>query len=148
MKKVMYFIGCALFVAAMTVACGGNDSTNDSNDSNAVIDSNATTETVDNQAEPTNTDVTVDNSAREAAIAEAAEKICNCASGDQTKIQECLKSIITSGYAAYQNDEAFTKAVYDKALKCAAEKAVNKAVEKGTEKAAEELSKQLSNIKL
>ena len=148
MKKVMYFIGCALFVAAMTVACGGNDSTNDSNDSNAVIDSNATTETVDNQAEPTNTDVTVDNGAREAAIAEAAEKICNCASGDKTKIQECLKSIISTGYAAYKDDKAFTDAVYEKALACAVENAANKAIEKGTEKLADEASKQLSNIKL
>ena len=147
MKKVMYFIGCALFVAAMTVACGGNDNNDTINNDSTNNDSNVNTETVENQT-PANTDVTVDNGAREAAIAEAAEKICNCASGDQTKIQECLKSIITSGYAAYQNDEAFTKAVYDKALKCAAEKAVNKAVEKGTEKAAEELSKQISNIKL
>ena len=79
---------------------------------------------------------------------QAAEKICNCASGDKTKIQECLKSIISTGYAAYQDDKAFTDAVYDKALKCAVEKAASKAIEKGTEKLADEAAKQLSNIKL
>ena len=96
--------------------------------------------------------------ATEQAIAEAAEEICNCASGDKTKIQECLKSIINTGYAAYKDDKAFTDAVYEKALKCAAEKAlmlkcagktaVKKAVDKATEKVADEAAKQLMNIKL
>ena len=40
MKKVMYFLGCTLFVAAMSVSCGGNNNENDSiNDSNAIVDS-------------------------------------------------------------------------------------------------------------
>ena len=143
MKKVMSFIGCALFVAAMTVACGGNTENTDSTDSlnNAEVVETETPAPADQEA-------TVDNSAREAAIAEAAEKICNCASGDKAKIQECLKSVISTGYAAYQNDKDFTDAVYEKALKCAVEKAANKAIEKGTEKLADEAAKQLSNIKL
>ena len=143
MKKVMSFIGCALFVAAMTVACGGNTEHTDSTDSlnNAEVVETETPAPADQEA-------TVDNSAREAAIAEAAEKICNCASGDKSKIQECLKSVISTGYAAYQNDKDFTDAVYEKALKCAVEKAANKAIEKGTEKLADEAAKQLSNIKL
>lgn len=143
MKKVMSFIGCALFVAAMTVACGGNTENTDSTDSlnNAEVVETETPAPADQEA-------TVDNSAREAAIAEAAEKICNCASGDKSKIQECLKSVISTGYAAYQNDKDFTNAVYEKALKCAVEKAANKAIEKGTEKLADEAAKQLSNIKL
>ncbi len=143
MKKVMSFIGCALFVAAMTVACGGNTENTDSTDSlnNAEVVETETPAPADQEA-------TVDNSAREAAIAEAAEKICNCASGDKSKIQECLKSVISTGYAAYQNDKDFTDAVYEKALKCAVEKAANKAIEKGTEKLADEAAKQLNNIKL
>lgn len=143
MKKVMSFIGCALFVAAMTVACGGNTENTDSTDSlnNAEVVETETPAPADQEA-------IVDNSAREAAIAEAAEKICNCASGDKSKIQECLKSVISTGYAAYQNDKDFTDAVYEKALKCAVEKAANKAIEKGTEKLADEAAKQLSNIKL
>ncbi|MBP5545915.1 MAG: hypothetical protein J6X59_01345 [Bacteroidales bacterium] len=40
MKKAMYFLGCALFVAAMSVSCGGNNNENDSiNDSNTTVDS-------------------------------------------------------------------------------------------------------------
>ena len=144
MKKIISFLGCALFVAAMTVSCGNS---NENADSTAVDSTN--TEAVEEQA-TTATDqaATADNSAREAAIAEAAEKICNCASGDKTKIQECLKSIISTGYAAYKDDKAFTDAVYEKALGCAVEKAANKAIEKGTEKLADEAAKQLSNIKL
>lgn len=143
MKKIISFVGCALFVAAMTVSCGNNNENNDS------IADSANTEVAEEQAAaPAEQTATVDNSAREQAIAEAAEKICNCASGDKTKIQECLKSIISTGYAAYQDDKAFTDAVYNKALKCAVEKAASKAIEKGTEKLADEAAKQLSNIKL
>ena len=144
MKKVTSFLACALFGAAMTVSCGNS---NENADSTAVDSAN--TENVEEQAAaPAEQTATVDNSAREAAIAEAAEKICNCASGDKSKIQECLKSIISTGYAAYQNDKAFTDAVYEKALKCAVEKAATKAVEKGTEKLADEAAKQIQNIKL
>ena len=142
MKKVISFLGCALFVAAMTVSCGNN---NENTDSTAVEN----TETVEEQAAaPAEQTATVDNSARQAAIAEAAEKICNCASGDKSKIQECLKSVISTGYSAYQDDKEFADAVYEQALKCAVEKAATKAVEKGTEKLADEAAKQLSNIKL
>jgi len=139
MKKVMSFIGCALFVAAMTVSCGNNTENTDS-----IIDSTAVENAaVEEEAAPVEQAATVDNSARLAAIDEAAEKICNCASGDKTKIQECLKSVISTGYAAYQDDEDFANAVYEKSLKCAAEKAATKAVDKVTEKAAEELSKKI-----
>jgi hypothetical protein len=144
MKKVISFLGCALFVAAMTVSCGNN---NENTDSTAV--ENANTETVEEQAAaPAEQTATVDNSARQQAIAEAAEKICNCASGDKTKIQNCLKEVINTGYAAYKDDKDFADAVYEQALKCAVEKAATKAVEKGTEKLADEAAKQLSNIKL
>ena len=122
MKKVISFLGCALFVAAMTVSCGNSNENTDS--------------------------AAVDSSARQQAIAEAAEKICNCASGDKTKIQNCLKEVINTGYAAYKDDQDFADAVYEQALQCAVEKAANKAIEKGTEKLADEAAKQLSNIKL
>ena len=138
MKKVLSFVGCALFVAAMTVSCGNNNT-----EATDTIDSTAV-EVVDEPAAAVEeVSAPVDNNARDLAIAEAAEKICNCASGDKTKLQECLKSIISTGYAAYKDDKSFTDAVYEKALKCAAEKAATKAVDKVTDKAAEELSKKL-----
>ena len=120
MKKVLSFVGAALFVAAMTVSCGNNNT-----EATDTIDSTAV-EVVDEPAAAVEeVSAPVDNNARDLAIAEAAEKICNCASGDKTKLQEC------------------TDAVYEKALKCAAEKAATKAVDKVTDKAAEELSKKL-----
>lgn len=138
MKKVLSFVGAALFVAAMTVSCGNNNT-----EATDTIDSTAV-EVVDEPAAAVEeVSAPVDNNARDLAIAEAAEKICNCASGDKTKLQECLKSIISTGYAAYKDDKSFTDAVYEKALKCAAEKAATKAVDKVTDKAAEELSKKL-----
>jgi hypothetical protein len=138
MKKVLSFVGAALFVAAMTVSCGNNNT-----EATDTIDSTAV-EVVDEPAAAVEeVSAPVDNNARDLAIAEAAEKICNCASGDKTKLQECLKSIISTGYAAYKDDKSFTDAVYEKALKCAAEKAATTAVDKVTDKAAEELSKKL-----
>ena len=143
MKKVLSFVGAALFVAAMTVSCGNNNT-----EATDTIDSTAV-EVVDEPAAAVEeVSAPVDNNARDLAIAEAAEKICNCASGDKAKIQECLKTVISTGYAAYQDDKSFTDAVYEKALQCAVEKAANKAIEKGTEKLADEAAKQLSNIKL
>ena len=54
-----------------------------------------------------------------------------------------MKSVISTGYAAFKDDKDFADAVYNKALKCAAEKAATKAVDKVTDKAAEELSKKI-----
>ena len=138
MKKVLSFVGAALFVAAMTVSCGNNNT-----EATDTIDSTAIEAVDEPAAAVEEVSTPVDNNARDLAIAEAAEKICNCASGDKTKLQECLKSIISTGYAAYKDDKSFTDAVYEKALKCAAEKAATKAVDKVTDKAAEELSKKL-----
>ena len=92
MKKVLSFVGCALFVAAMTVSCNSNTENTDT------IDSNAVEAVVEEEAAAPAEEVAApaDNSAREAAIAEAAEKICNCASGDKSKLQECMKSVISS----------------------------------------------------
>ena len=84
------------------------------------------------------TDNDNDAAARMQAIENAAQEICTCAEGDKAKIQECLKTVISTGYTAYSGDEDFSKAVYEKALKCAAEKAA-----KVTDKAAEELAKKL-----
>jgi hypothetical protein len=123
----------------MTVSCNSNTENTDT------IDSTAVEAVVEEEAAAPAEEVAApaDNSAREAAIAEAAEKICNCASGDKSKLQECMKSVISTGYAAFKDDKDFADAVYNKALKCAAEKAATKAVDKVTDKAAEELSKKI-----
>lgn len=96
-------------------------------------------EGIENGAKPEDNDA----AARMQAIENAAQEICTCAEGDKAKIQECLKTVISTGYTAYSGDEDFSKAVYEKALKCAAEKAATKAIDKVTDKAAEELAKKL-----
>ena len=120
MKKVLSFVGVALFVAAMTVSCGNNN--NEAVDSDAML----------------------------AAAQQAAEEICNCASADQSKIAACMKQIIATSYQAYQDNDAFVNAVKEGVGQCAMDKAkakaaaeVNKAVDKAAEKAADELSKKI-----
>lgn len=86
------------------------------------------------------TDNDNDAAARMQAIENAAQEICTCAEGDKAKIQECLKTVISTGYTAYSGDEDFSKAVYEKALKCAVEKAATKVVDDFTNRAAEEIA--------
>lgn len=147
MKKVMSFVSCALFVAAMTVSCGNNNT--EATDS--VIDSTA----VEGMAEePVAVEATAENDAdADAAMLAAAQKcgqeICDCANGDAASIEKCMKSVIAASYGAYQNNEKFTSAVKAAIGDCAKEKAkaaakeaVNKEVNKAANKAADALSKQ------
>lgn len=145
MKKVMSVFGAALFVAAMTVSCGSNNT--------EAVDSTeleATEEVVEDQpAVEAATEADAD-AAMLAAAQQAAEEICNCASADKTKIAACMKQILATSYQAYQNNDKFVKAVEQGVGECAMNKAkakaaeeVNKAVDKAADKAAEELSKKI-----
>ena len=150
MKKVMSFLGAALFVAAMTVSCGNNNT--EATDS--VIDSTAVEETaVEEQPAEAAVECASEcdaDAAMMAAAQQAAEEICNCASADKTKIAACMKQILATSYQAYQNNDKFVKAVEKGVGECAMNKAkakvaeeANKAVDKAAEKAAEELSKKI-----
>ena len=139
MKKVLSFVGAALFVAAMTVSCGNNN--------NEAVDSTEE-EVVEENAQPV--EVAAESDAMLAAAQQAAEEICNCASADQSKIAACMKQIIATSYQAYQDNDAFVNAVKEGVGQCAMDKAkakaaaeVNKAVDKAAEKAADELSKKI-----
>lgn len=146
MKKVMSVLSCALFVAAMTVSCGNNNT--------EATDSIADT-TVEEMVDEATVEATAASEADAdaemmAAAQKAAEEICNCASADKTKIASCMKQILATSYQAYQNNEKFVKAVEQGVGECAMNKAkekaakeVNKAVDKAAEKAADELSKKI-----
>ncbi len=128
MKKVMYFIGCALFVAAMTVACGGNDNNDTINNDSTNNDSNVNTETVNNQTEPTNTDVTVeDDAAMMAAAQKVAEAACKCAA-DESNLDGCIAEAInnTADCIKYKDNAKFKSEVRRIALECIGKKAVKK----------------------
>lgn len=146
MKKVLSFVGAALFVAAMTVSCGNNN-----NEATDTIDSTAVEAAEEQPAEAVEAATECDaDAAMMAAAQQAAEEICNCASADKTKIAACMKQIIATSYQAYQNNDKFVKAVEQGVGECAMNKAkakvaeeANKAVDKAAEKAAEELSKKI-----
>lgn len=143
MKKVLSFVGAALFVATMTVSCGNNN--------NEAVDSTeleAVEEVAEENAQPV--EAAAESDAMLAAAQQAAEEICNCASADKTKIAACMKQIIATSYQAYQDNDAFVNAVKEGVGQCAMDKAkakaaaeVNKAVDKAAEKAADELSKKI-----
>lgn len=147
MKKVMSFIGCALFVAAMTVSCGNNNT-----EATDTIDSTAVEATCcEEHTEAVEAATEADADAEMMAAAQkAAEEICNCASADKTKIAACMKQILATSYQAYQNNDKFVNAVKEGVGECAMNKAkekvaeeANKAVDKAADKAAEELSKRI-----
>lgn len=141
MKKVISILSCALFVAAMTVACG-----------------HKTAEAVDSAVEPT-----VEAAASEccekaaanecdadaalyAAAKEAGQAICNCTNGDATSIEKCMKSVIAAGYAQYEGNEKFSAAVraeIDNCVKAKATEAVKNAANEGIKAGANELAKKL-----
>lgn len=145
MKKVMSFLGAALFVAAMTVSCGNNNT--------EVADTAAIEEAVEETAQPAAVEAAAESDADAemmAAIQKAVDEICNCASSDKGQIASCMKQILATSYQAYQDNDKFVNAVKEGVGQCAMDKAkakaaaeVNKAVDKAADKAAEELSKKI-----
>ena len=128
MKKVLSFVGCALFVAAMTVSCGHKNA-------EEAIDS--TMETVEEAVEETNaaccTEATanVDRDAMLSAAREAGQAKCNCYKTDAASVESCIKSILAQSYAAYQDNEEFKAAMNDEFNKCVKEKATEAAKDAG-----------------
>ena len=119
MKKVFLFLSSAMICAVMA-ACGGNAEATDTN----AVDSAAIEQT--EVAEPACCDA--NNDARQQAIMDAAQQICNC--GDITK---CINTVIDQSFAQFAQDEEFKAAVKAEAEKCIANKVKDAAVEKGKE---------------
>ena len=119
MKKVFLFLASAMICAAMA-ACGGNTEAEDTTN----IDTVAIDETEVNNAACAD----VNNDARQAAIMDAAQQICNC--GD---VLNCVNTVIDQSFAQYAEDEEFKAAVKAEAEKCIANKVKDAAVEKTKE---------------
>jgi len=141
MKKILSFVGCALFVAAMTVACGHKtaeeavDSTCEAAVEEAACCEAATVEAACDA-----------DAAMLAAAKEAGQAICNCTNGDATSIEKCMKSVIAAGYADYQGNDKFNAAVraeIDNCIKAKATEAVKDAANEGIKAGANELAKKL-----
>lgn len=138
MKKVLAFVSCAMFVAAMTVACGHKNA--------EAVEENVE-ETVEEVAEaPVEAAVDAD-AAMLAAAKEAGQAVCNCTNGDATSIEKCMKSVIAAGYAEYQGNDAFTAAVraeIDNCIKAKATAAAKDAANEGIKEGAKALSNALN----
>ncbi|MBP5341023.1 MAG: hypothetical protein J6Y52_01505 [Bacteroidales bacterium] len=140
MKKVLAFVSCAMFVAAMTVACGHKNA--------EAVDSTVeeTVEEVATEAAPVEAAVDAD-AAMLAAAKEAGQAVCNCTNGDATSIEKCMKSVLAAGYAEYQGNDAFTAAVraeIDNCIKAKATAAAKDAANEGIKEGAKALSNALN----
>ena len=147
MKKVLSFIGCAIFVAAMTVACGHK---NQEEAVDSMIDS--TVENAVEQVAPVESATMSD--AEHAAMLDAARQAgqakCNCYKTDAASVESCIKSILSQSYAAYQDNEEFKAAMEDEFNKCVKEKAtaaVKDAGDKAIKAGASALADKLNNKK-
>lgn len=136
MKKVFLFLASAMICAVMA-SCGGNTEATDTTakDTTPAIEEND----VQAPAEPA---ATCENSdARQQAIIDAAQQICNC--GD---VLNCVNTVIDQSFAQYAQDEDFKAAVKSEAAKCIAEKAKQKGMEKANEAAKEGATKAVNEI--
>lgn len=147
MKKVLSFIGCAMFVAAMTVSCGHK---NAEEAVDSVIDTTVE-EVVEEQAA---VEAVAMSDAEHAAMLDAAREAgrakCNCYKKDAASVEACIKSIIAQSYAAYENNEEFKAAMEEEFNSCVKEKAtaaVKDAANEGIKAGANAIANQLNKKK-
>jgi len=146
MKKVFAFIGAAMFVAAMTVACGHKtaeavDSTVEENVEEAVQEVNTVEAATMSDAE---------HQAMLDAAAEAGRAKCNCYKTDAASVESCIKSILAQSYANYQDNEEFKAAMEAEFNSCVKEKAtaaVKEATNEGIKAGANALADKLNKKK-
>ncbi len=139
MKKVLSFIGCALFVAAMAVSCKNNQE--------AATDSLVDDTTVMNAVEevaPIEEMSEADHQAMLDAAAEAGRAKCNCYKTDAASVESCIKSILSESYAAYEGNEEFKAAMEAEYNNCIKEK-VSAAAKEAGDKAIKEGAKAITN---
>lgn len=141
MKKVLSFVGCALFVAAMTVSCGNNNQAAE----DTLAEDTILTEAVEEVAPVEATEMSeADHQAMLDAAAEAGRAKCNCYKTDAASVESCIKSILSETYAAYEGNEEFKAAMEEEYNNCIKEKATAAAKEAG-DKAVKEGAKAIAN---
>ena len=139
MKKVLSFVGCALFVAAMAISCKNNQE--------AATDTLAEDTTVMNAVEEVATADQMSEADHQAmldAAAEAGRAKCNCYKTDAASVESCIKSILSETYAAYEGNEEFQAAMEEEYNNCIKEK-VSAAAKEAGDKAVKEGAKAIAN---
>ena len=138
MKKVLSFVGCALFVAAMAISCKSNQEATDTLvEDTTVMNAVEEVATADQMSE-------ADHQAMLDAAAEAGRAKCNCYKTDAASVESCIKSILSESYAAYEGNEEFQAAMEEEYNNCIKEKATAAAKEAG-DKAVKEGAKAIAN---
>ena len=133
MKRTLLFLGCAALVASLSVSCGNknaNEEPIDSTEVEAVVE-----EAVVEEA-PVATEVATeatDDAAMLAAAREAGQAKCNCYKTDAASVEGCIRSILSSQYAAYEGNDAFKAAMEEEYQSCIKEKVKAAATEKANE---------------
>ena len=142
MKKVLSFIGCALFVAAMTVSCGHK---NQEEAVDSMIDSTIQEDAVEMVA-PEMSDA--EHAAMIDAAIAAGQAKCNCYKTDAASVEACINSILTESYAAYKDNAEFQARMNEEFESCVKEKvadatkeAVNEGVKAGAKAIANKINK-------
>ncbi len=148
MKKIMTFIGCALFVAAMSVSCNGKSAEEvvDAIDSTNDVVAEAATEAAVTAVTATADMTDAEREAMLEAAREAGRAKCNCFKTDSASVEACIKSILEQQYAAYQGNSEFVAAMEIEYKSCLREKAAETAKEaanKGIKAGANEINKRL-----
>lgn len=145
MKKVLSFIGCAMFVAAMTVSCGQKNT--ETTDTTEATVEEAVVENPVEQVAPAAEMSDAEHAAMLDAAREAGRAKCNCYKTDPSSVEQCIKSILSESYAAYENNEEFKTVMNEEFNGCVKEKATEatkKAVDDGVKAGAKALSDKLN----
>ena len=138
MKKVLSFVGCALFVAAMAISCKSNQEATDT-----LVEDTTVMNAVEEVAAAEEMSE-ADHQAMLDAAAEAGRAKCNCYKTDAASVESCIKSILSETYAAYEGNEEFQAAMEEEYNNCIKEKATAAAKEAG-DKAVKEGAKAIAN---
>lgn len=143
MKKTLFFLGCALFVAGM-ISC--NNNAEEPVTDEVAVEEVAVEEPVAEEPVAVEETASVDKTAVINAAKEAAQAKCNCYKTDPASVEACIRAILTAEYAAYQNDtdfQATMEAEYKNCIKEKAADATKKAADKAISAGADALSKKL-----
>ena len=146
MKKVLSFVGCALFVAAMAISCKSNQEATDTLVEDTTV-MNAVEEVAPVEAAAMSD---AEHEAMINAAREAGQAKCNCYKTDAASVEACIKSILSESYAAYQDNEEFKSVMEEEFNSCVKEKATaaaKDAAEKGIKEGANALAKELNKKK-
>ncbi len=142
MKKVLSFIGCAIFVAAMSISCGHK---NQEEAVDSMIDTTIEENAVQ-QVAPEMSDA--EHAAMIDAAIAAGQAKCNCYKTDAANVEACINSILTESYAAYKDNEEFQARMNEEFESCvkgkvadATKQAVNEGVKAGAKAISEKLNK-------